>query len=174
MKKTRKDYTWEDQRVYDLWKDMMRRCYNEEYRWKNSSYAGCSVCEEWHVSTNFKDWVNKQDCIGKELDKDILMRGNKVYSPETCVFIDKKINVFLVGSEITRGNYPVGVDLIKRTGKFRARCWNNNGSRVHIGLFTTPEEAHEAWRKFKYDIACKLADEQTDLRVAEALRRRYL
>lgn len=152
----------------------MRRCYNEKYRWKNPSYVGCCVCEEWHIFDNFRGWVNGQDYVGKEIDKDLLSKGNKVYSPDTCVLVDKKINLFLVGTEKVKGEYPIGVDLNKKNGKFRARCWNNDGTRTHIGYYNTPEEAHEAWRAHKHKLACKLADEQTDLRVAEALRRRYL
>ena len=110
-----------------------------------------------------------------QIDKDILYPGNKVYGPETCVFVSCQINVFLVDCASARGDFPVGVNWEQNAGKFRARCRNPfTKKHEYLGLFSDPQDAHEAWREKKHEHACRYADMQTDLRIAEALRRRYL
>ena len=93
---------------YSRWMSMLRRCYSKAYQEKQPSYKGCSVCEEWLTFSNFKSWMETQDWEGKQLDKDLLVYKNKIYSPETCVFIDQRLNTFLVKSNKTRGDYPLG------------------------------------------------------------------
>lgn len=66
---------------YQRWRGMIRRCYSKAQLGKNPNYEGCTVCDEWLTFSNFKSWMEKQDWEGKELDKDLLVRGNKVYSP---------------------------------------------------------------------------------------------
>lgn len=82
---------------YETWRDMIRRCYDKKIQEeKHKSYKNCSVCEEWHNYSNFKEWfdINYYELKGESitLDKDILIKGNKVYSPETCIFVPKSIN----------------------------------------------------------------------------------
>lgn len=72
---------------YQTWKDMIKRCYSTKCQEKFPTYKGCSVSADWHTFSNFKAWMEKQNWEGKQLDKDILIEGNKVYSPETCVFV---------------------------------------------------------------------------------------
>ena len=79
------------------------------------TYKGCSVSEEWLRFSNFKRWMEKQDWDGKQLDKDILFEGNKVYSAETCVFVTSVVNSFTSDSGAKRGEWLIGVSLgIKR------------------------------------------------------------
>lgn len=78
---------------YARWHSMITRCYSEKFQYKNPSYIGCSVCDEWLTFSNFKRWMEQQDWHGKDLDKDILVKGNRVYSPETCMFVDRKTNI---------------------------------------------------------------------------------
>ena len=83
-------------------------------------------------------------------------------------------NSFVTASDASRGDYPIGVSLHKPTGKYRARCNNTfSGKKEHLGLFSTTEEAHEAWRKRKYDLAQRVAAKESDMRVVEALKKRY-
>lgn len=154
---------------YRKWFDMLNRCYSNKY----PTYEGCYVCDEWLRFTTFKSWMEQQDYESKHLDKDILVKGNKVYSPETCVFVSLDLNNFVLESTKTIGDCLLGVTL-DACGKFRAQCNRSTTGKRYLGLYDTQEQAHDAWRKQKHDIACKLADEQTDLRVAEALRKRYL
>ena len=111
---------------------------------------------------------------GKSLDKDIIAPGSKLYSPETCAFVLKATNNFVTASDASRGAYPIGVSLHKPTGKYQARCRNPfSGEQEYLGLFSTPEEAHEAWRKRKYDLAQLAAATESDPRVVEALKKKY-
>ena len=159
---------------YQRWKNMLNRCYSNSCQLRQPAYIGCTVCSEWLVFSNFKRWMECQEWKGKELDKDILVSGNKIYSPETCVFIDGSINVFLTDKSSSRGELLLGVDFHRLSGKFRAQCRNQiTKNKEHLGLFKDESSAHEAWRKRKHEIACQLADSQTDERVANALRTRY-
>lgn len=78
---------------YTTWSDMLRRCYDENRLSEKQTYKGCKVCDEWHNFQNFAEWMSKQDYEGKDLDKDIKIKGNKVYGPETCTFVTHAENV---------------------------------------------------------------------------------
>lgn len=161
--------------IYQTWKSMICRCYCKKHQARYQSYLNCSVDAEWLTFSNFRDWMISQDWKGKELDKDILKVGNKVYSKENCVFVCKTTNNFISNQLTTRDALPVGVCLHRQSGKFQAQCSDPfTKKRGHIGLFDCPIEAHLAWKSRKHQIACQLAELQTDLRVAEALRTRYL
>lgn len=116
-----------------------------------------------------------QDWEGKHLDKDVLVLGNKHYSPETCAFIDHRLNSFITSDiQAPRGSLAVGVSWRHKNQRFQARCVNPfTQKRESLGLFPTEAEAHEAWRKRKHELACQYATLQTDPRVADALTRRY-
>ena len=161
---------------YTSWSGMLQRCYSEAYHHKKPTYRGCKVCDEWLIFSNFKRWMEQQDWQGKHLDKDLLVTGNKVYSPDTCVFIHRKINSFVTDNSSVRGQYMVGVCWFKQYNKFRADCHNPfTGKQDYLGLFTDELEAHLAWKAKKHEFACQLADSEyvTDERLANALRTRY-
>ena len=159
---------------YVAWKNMLKRCYSEKLLESRPSYIGTSVCSEWVYASSFKKWMEQQDWSGKSLDKDIIVRGNKLYSPETCAFVAASTNTFVVERDACRGDYPVGVNLYKRTGEYRAQCRNPfTEERGYLGYFSTPGEAHEAWRKRKHELAQLVAATEVDLRVVEALKKRY-
>ena len=84
---------------YEKWKSMLERCYSERFKIKFPTYKDCTVCEEWLTFSNFKSWMEEQDWQGKELDKDLLVVGNKIYSPQTCCFLTKMINTFIMDRE---------------------------------------------------------------------------
>ena len=161
-------------KYYEVWENMLSRCYSKKFLESRPSYNGTSVCSEWLSATAFKKWMEQQDWRGKCLDKDIVVPRSKLYSPETCAFVLNATNLFVTASDAIRGEYPIGVYLHKSTGKYQARC-NNPFTRKQesLGYFSTPEEAHEAWRKRKYDLAQRVADRESDPRVVEALRKRY-
>lgn len=159
---------------YRKWADMVKRCYSEKYKLKYPSYISCTVISEWHYFMNFRAWMQAQDWKEKHLDKDLLLPGNKIYSPDTCVFIDPKVNYFIVESGAVKGQWPVGVSLDKRRGKFKSSCRDIiSGKQKHLGMFNSPEEAHQAWLSYKLEQAKILASQQTDERVAKALVARY-
>lgn len=160
---------------YESWTGMLERCYSEKYQARKPTYIGCSVCDEWLTFSNFKLWMEKQDWHGKQLDKDLLVEGNKVYSPDMCTFVDGATNKFATDHGAARGKWPIGVCFHKHVGKLMAQCSNPfTGKRERLGYFNCPNQAHLAWRKRKHELACQLADLQADKRLANALRVRYI
>lgn len=99
----------ENDRAYSYWNSMLRRCYSEYALIKNPAYRGCSVCNEWLTFSNFKKWFDENYIEGYELDKDILEKGNRIYCPEKCCFVPKRINIMLINNRRARGKYPIGV-----------------------------------------------------------------
>ena len=161
-------------RYYEVWKHMLERCYSKKFLERNPSYIGTSVCSEWLYATAFKKWMEQQDWRGKSLDKDIIVPRNRLYSPETCAFVLPATNLFVIASDASRGDCPIGVYLFKRTGKYCAQCGNPfTRKRESLGLFSTPEEAHEAWRKCKHELAQLVAATESDPRIVAALKKRY-
>ena len=155
---------------YQIWNNMINRCYNEKELSRNPTYKDCHVSEDWRYLSNFKEWCNNQIGFGNQgwhLDKDILVKGNKVYSEDTCCFVPKEINLLLVKHDKGRGNYSLGVDYHKSRKQFRARC-----SDKHLGWFNTEIEAFNAYKQAKEayikEVANKWKD-KIDLRVYNAL-----
>ena len=155
---------------YEVWRSMLTRAYSPKFLATRPTYIGVTVCKEWHSFMAFRAWMETQDWEGKHLDKDIIVPGNKVYSPATCAFVPCQINNLLVDRAAARGEFPVGVDWHRQTEKFQARV-RENGKQRHLGLFTTPEAAHLAWRKAKARVVRTAARECDDPRVSAGLLR---
>ncbi len=155
---------------FQLWKNMLKRCYSEVSFKKSPSYEQCLTSETFNDYQQFKTWCNSQLGFGNtgwELDKDILVKGNKIYSEDTCCFVPKEINLLLVKHDKGRGDYLLGVDYHKNRKQFRARC-----SDKHLGWFNTEIEAFHAYKHAKEAYVKELANkwkEQIDPRVYEAL-----
>ena len=159
---------------YRTWENMLKRCYSDKFQERNPTYKGCSVSEEWERFSNFRGWMVLQDWEGKDLDKDLLFEGNKVYSVDTCVFVSRMVNSFTIDCGAVRGEWMIGVYWNKRANKFKSQCSNPfTKEREYLGYFTCELEAHEAWLERKLELAHLLAAEQTDERVAKALIERY-
>ena len=138
---------------YRKWSDMIHRSYNIKFHIRNPQYKDCEVCEEWKNYSNFKEWYEKHfygDTV-LDLDKDILYKGNKLYSPETCCLVPHIINTVFVNNKKDRGKYPVGIYFDKDKNKFRAEC-NILGTQVKLGYFSTVEEAFQKYKKYKEDV----------------------
>ena len=156
------------------WKAMLERCYSAKCQERQPTYVGCTVAEEWHTFSRFKEWMELQEWEGMQIDKDLLIVGNKVYGPERCIFVTQMVNKFANDRGATRGERMIGVFWHKQAKKFHSMCRNPfTKKREHLGLFTCEQEAHEAWRKRKNELAHELAAIQTDERVAKALMDRY-
>ena len=159
---------------YRAWKNMLNRCYSIKLQERYPTYKGCSVTEEWLTFSVFKKWMESQDWQDNQLDKDLLFEGNKVYGPETCVFVSGTVNSFANDHGSKRGEWLIGVHWDKGTNKFMSQCGNPfTKKQDYLGLFDCEQEAHEAWLKRKLELAYELADEQPDERIAEALINRY-
>lgn len=138
------------QKVYNTWKAMFVRCYYEKELIRHPTYADCSVHRDWHNFQDFAEWYYEQpnhDKRGFDLDKDLMVLGNKVYGPEFCSFVPNQINKILSDSGRTRGIYPQGVSLNK-DGKYYANLQINNKQK-YLGRYKTPEEAHLVYRNAK-------------------------
>jgi hypothetical protein len=160
--------------IYAAWFNMLTRCYNAAYQRERPTYTGCSVAPEWLKFSAFRTWMQRHDWQGKQLDKDILFPGNKVYSHDACVFVPSALNSFLTDRGRDQGDFPIGVCWHQDAGKFVSRCSNPfTGKRERLGYFDSPVPAHEAWRARKHEHAIRYADQQTDPRVAAALRTRF-
>ena len=146
---------------YSRWSNMLERCYSEKAKEYNLSYDDCYVCDSWLYFSYFKSWMISQDWKHKELDKDILIQGNKVYSPETCCFVPKIINNILARNRRVKTKSLVGVGFDKRSKRFNATCSINDKAN-HIGCFKTEREAHEAYKEFKYNYIAAMAETQPE------------
>lgn len=156
---------------YSIWSAMLRRAYSKNYKNRNPTYEGVTVCEEWHRFSVFKAWMETQDWEGKQLDKDLLVPGNKIYSPDTCIFVSSQVNCFLNKQTSSRGEFPIGVYFNKKNKKFLAQCriLGYRARQEYLGLFDCPKEAHKAWLDRKRELAVELAALQSDGRVASAI-----
>ena len=146
---------------YRKWKNMLTRCYSASYQEKQPTYIDCTVCDEWLTFSNFKEWMIKQDWKDKQLDKDILVQGNKLYSPEKCLFVSKEINLLLTDRKAKRGKYPIGVYWHGQRENFMCLI-GVNGNNRYLGSFNTPEQAHEIYKKAKYRHIKNIADQQDE------------
>jgi hypothetical protein len=150
-------------KVYNTWKEMLKRCYDENSRKKYKTYKDCTVAEEWHNFQNFAKWYdeNYYEIDNEEmcLDKDILINGNRIYSPEACLFVPKSINSLFVDHNKQIGDIPRGVHFHKPTRKYIAKCCNGKGKPIHIGLYDNPEEAFNGYKEFKKKVIKTMADE---------------
>lgn len=132
---------------YLVWNHMLERCYDESLRYKFPTYKDCSVCADWLLFSNFKKWFDDNYVDGYHLDKDILIKGNKVYSPETCCFVPQEINKMLTKTNSLRGSLPIGVRRAKN-GMFIAVI-SRRKETTQIGTYSTPEKAFMAYKEAK-------------------------
>ena len=141
-------------KFYSTWKGMIERCYSEKFHIKNPTYRGCTVCSEWLVLSNFREWFDANYREGMALDKDILIKGNRVYCPEACSFIPRYINNLLTDASAIRGDCPLGV-VARRPGPktsrvnttYEALCSDGHGVELRK-TFRTAEEARQ-WYSMK-------------------------
>ena len=160
---------------YTLWNNMLKRCYSDALKKKRPTYEGCEVSDNFKSYEYFYEWCHKQVGFGNEywqLDKDLLVKGNKVYSEYTCVFIPKDINLLLTKREASRGEYLIGVCWHKKDKVFVATVNKNRGKRENLGSFDTELEAFNAYKTAKELYIKELANKwkaQIDPRAYEAL-----
>ena len=137
---------------YKLWCSMLKRCYSDNYKKKNPTYEDCEVSDSFLHYEYFYEWCHKQvgfGIEGFELDKDLLIKGNKVYSEGSCVFLPSEINSLLTKRENMRGKYLIGVCWHKRDKVFMAMVSKNKGKQEYLGYFKTELEAFNAYKQAK-------------------------
>jgi len=160
--------------VFSKWKNMLVRCYEKSYQAKKPTYIGCSVCSEWLTFSNFKNWISDKDWVGKEIDKDILIPGNKVYSPQSCMLVSKMVNSFCKPEKIKKDGLPVGVHFYKATGRYQAYVQNPvSKKRLSLGYFSNLSEAKAAVNEIKKEFAKEVISIESDQAVISALKKLY-
>ena len=156
--------------IYEKWVSLLKRCYVTSFQANHQSYIGCIVDTRWHSFTSFREWVLAQpEWEGMHLDKDILVVDNKVYGPDTCLFVSSNVNLFFTFRQKTNNGLPVGVSRIG--SKYRASvCLNNtNNGRWISARVNTQEEASQLYWAKKLEIANELAAQQLNPIVAKAI-----
>lgn len=151
---------------YDYWHSMIRRCHGKIELKRNPTYNEVSICDEWYLFSNFIKWFDDNyyevENQQMQLDKDILSKGNKIYSPTTCVFVPKSINSLIINGKSNRGKYPIGVFYKEKNKQFCAQIalGIEDGKRKHkhIGLYSTPEDAFYAYKEYKENHIKEVAD----------------
>ena len=133
---------------YDYWKGLLRRCYDSKLHEKYVTYRNCTCSDNFIHYEYFYEWCNKQVGFGNKgwhLDKDLLYKGNKLYSENTCVFLPREINSLLIKRCNERGDYPIGVMWHKASNKYSASV-NEFNKQKHLGLY---DNEIDAFRKYK-------------------------
>jgi hypothetical protein len=147
-------------RFYNVWSNMIRRCYDEQYQERLYTYKGCSVDERWHNFQVFAEWYennyNFNTMNNWHLDKDILVKGNKVYSPETCCFVPNEINIQLTKRQNDRGKYPIGIYLTVE-GRYKVQL-SRDKIRQYLGRYDDVELAFQAYKTAKEEYIKEIAD----------------
>lgn len=163
-------------KTYMTWYDMIKRCYNKKLQERVPGYKGCSVSDEWHDFQVFAEWYESQPFRGKgyELDKDLLFKGNKIYSEKTVCLIPQEINKLLMRRK-RKDNGLTGAYLVKSSGLWAAQIYMHS-KLITIGFFDTEIEAHEAYmsskQKYVREVAMQWKD-SIDSAAFEALLNRY-
>ena len=147
--------------IYNCWVNMIKRCYDEKIQIKRHTYIGCSVHKDWHNYQKFAKWFEKNNPHEYELDKDILFKGNKIYSANNCCFVPSKLNTLLKNKNRKKGNNIIGVTYHKRDNHFRSQIVIDN-KLINSGGFKTEQEAFNKSKEIKEIYIKKLANKYKD------------
>lgn len=158
---------------YMHWTSMLNRCYTDQYKKRFPTYANCSVDEQWHNYQEFAEWCNWQVGFneGYVLDKDILVRGNKIYSPETCVLVPAELNSLVVTQVKPGKDVPAGISFQNGCKKYIVSC-AIDGKNKNLGRYDCPEEAFSVYKEFKENLIRERAEkykDKMDIRAYRAL-----
>lgn len=148
---------------YTTWRNMLMRCFDKSYKTTHPAYKNVTCCNEWLLFENFYEWLHSQENFDKWyngkrwcLDKDIIVKGNKIYSPETCCLVSMDVNLLFVKRQTDKSNLPVGV---ARNGKgYIARCDNPIiGKTERLGTYRTIEDAFNIYKNYKEKLIKEIA-----------------
>ena len=146
---------------YNIWYGMLKRCYCPKYQERYPTYKGCRVEEYLLNFQHIGEWLesNYYEVPGERmhLDKDILCKGNKVYSRETCIFVPEKINVLFTKCDKTRGDCPIGATILP-SSNYQVECRNGYGESVYLGTYSTKEEAFRVYKEYKEKVIKEVID----------------
>lgn len=159
---------------YKVWSSMLKRCFNLKTKEKHPTYKDVTCCKEWLYYPNFYEWLHSQENFEKWLnsdrwavDKDILVKGNKIYSPETCCLVPPNVNNLFIKQNVCRGDLPIGVKHTKNKNGYMAtiiygKC--NNNQKTTAYSYPTPEEAfYLGYKPTKEAYIKRVAQEEYEL-----------
>ena len=158
IREYKKDYDIELKPTYKKWNRLLERGYSKTLKEKYPTYKDIVVCEDWHNFQNFIPWYkeNWKDYMqGWHLDKDILIKGNKIYSPETCCFVPQEVNILFIKNSKRREGLPIGV--YKQKNSFVAHL-SKGKEQIYLGSFSTIEECFQAYKIAKEEYIKEMAD----------------
>lgn len=149
---------------YYTWVHMLDRCYNEKIKVQKPTYKDCVCCDEWLSFDSFNKWLHLQENFDiwktlkwSAIDKDILIKGNKIYSPETCLLVPVNVNTLFVKHDALRGEQCIGACLVDK--KYKTYCMNPILNKsVFLGSYETQEQSFDAYKKYKESLIKQIAD----------------
>ena len=146
---------------FKIWHHMLERCYDPKYQEKYPTYKGCTVEDYLLNFQNMSEWLDKNyyKVPGEKmcLDKDILFKGNKVYSRNTCIFVPERINLLFTKSDKSRGKNPIGASILP-SGNYEVHCNNGYGKLDYLGTYSTKEEAFQVYKQYKEKVIKEVID----------------
>ena len=146
---------------YIIWHSMLTRCYDPKYQEKKPTYKGCKVEDYLLNFQHMGEWLEKNYYEVPDeqmhLDKDILCKGNKVYSRDTCIFVPQRINKLFTKRDKARGDNPIGVTPTS-SGNYQVRCDGVNGERIYLGSYSTKEEGFQVYKQYKERVIKEVVD----------------
>ena len=146
---------------YDIWYGMLKRCYDPKTQERNPTYKGCTAENDWFNFQHMVEWIenNYYEVPGEQmcLDKDILCKGNKMYSRETCIFVPQRINTLFIKCDKARGDCPIGMCL-NSSGNYEVGCSNGYGKQIYLGTYSTKEEAFRVYKQYKEKVIKEVID----------------
>lgn len=154
---------------YKTWHAMLKRCFDENTKKQQPAYQNVTCCKKWLLYENFYEWLHSQENFNKWLngerwclDKDILVKGSKIYSPETCCLVPSNVNTLFVKNNVDRGDLPIGVG--KRRDNFFVQLSNSlENKHEYLGTYQTLEKAFLTYKKRKEEIIKQVANIEYDL-----------
>lgn len=137
--------------IYSAWKGMLRRVTSNDKEFK--TYLNCKVVEEWLMFSNFLSWSEGKFQKTFNLDKDLIVQGNQIYSPETCCFIPKRLND-LFKQNAVKNSHLIGVrerQTSAGTVYYEAHA-KTNSKWEYLGTFSDKLSAHREWQKHRLGV----------------------
>lgn len=154
-------------KCYRSWSEMLKRCFDDKYQEKFPTYKDVTIHESWLNYQTFGNWFDDNFYQVPDdwmcLDKDILVKGNKIYSPDTCIFVPNRINLLFLKRKSQRGNLPIGVHYRKDIHRYMADGSDSHGKSINLGHFTNPTDAFNAYKRHREQLLKDVIDEYENI-----------
>ena len=163
-------FSYKNLKFYYIWHSMIRRCYSPKYHQNRPTYINCTLHDEWVYLSKFKKWFDENYIEEYQLDKDLLFPGNKVYGPNTCLFLSRNINSLFIFCNGRRGEYPLGIYFDCRDNAFKAKIRIKTGKNISKN-FKNPIEGHFWYLEQKINVINQYLEEDHSEQIKTGLNR---